>query len=55
MSAPRPGDMSAGFTGLVVAVVFLFGALSAIVYFTNQKFAGHERARAPAAQPAGQH
>lgn len=54
MSAPRSGDMAAGYTGLVIALILLFGALSTIVHFTNQKFASHERA-APAAGSQGGH
>jgi hypothetical protein len=46
MSSPRPGDMSAGFVGLAVSVLFLLAAVLTIVELTNRKFEGHE----PAAQ-----
>ena len=48
MSSPRPGDMSAGFIGLAVAVIFLLATVFTIVALTNRSFAGH----APAAQTA---
>jgi hypothetical protein len=51
MSSPRPGDMSAGFVGLAVAMMFLLGTVLTIVELTNQKFAAHTPAAAPA-QPA---
>jgi len=47
MSSPRPGDMSAGFIGLAVSVLFLLATVTTIVALTNRSFAGHE----PAAQP----
>ena len=46
MSSPRPGDMSAGFIGLAVAVIFLLATVFTIVALTKRSFAGHE----PAAQ-----
>lgn len=46
MSAPLPKDKAAGFIGLVVSVVFLFGVLTAIVKMTNAKYA----AATPAAE-----
>jgi hypothetical protein len=54
MSSPRPGDMSAGFIGLAVSVIFLLATVTTIIALTNRSFAGH----APAAQqshpaPAG--
>ena len=49
MSSPRPGDMSAGFIGLAVAVMFLLATVLTIVELTNKKFAGHQ----PAAAAAG--
>ena len=55
MSAPRPGDMSAAFTGLLVAAVFLLAAMTAIVHLTNQKFAGHAEARSAPASTAQPH
>ena len=33
--------MSAGFTGLLVAIVFLLAVVTAVVHITNQRFAGH--------------
>src|SRR5688500_11972266 len=62
MSSPRPGDMSAGFIGLAVSVIFLLAAVTTIIALTNRSFAGHASAAqpghaAPAAQtpaPAGQ-
>jgi hypothetical protein len=48
MAPPLHGDVRAGFTGLIVAVIFLGITLYGIVYLTNQKFAGHRPA--PAAQ-----
>ena len=44
MSSPRPGDMSAGFIGLAVAVIFLLGTVLTIVELTNRKFAAHKPA-----------
>ncbi|HEU4564430.1 MAG TPA: hypothetical protein VFS05_07275 [Gemmatimonadaceae bacterium] len=46
MSAPLPQDKSAGFTGLVVAVVFLLGTIYGIVQYTNAKYAGHNKGAA---------
>ncbi len=46
MAAPRPEDMKAGFTGLVVAVVLLFFALFGIVKMTNAKYSHAEPAAA---------
>jgi hypothetical protein len=48
MSSPRPGDMSAGFIGLFVSIIFLLGTVLTIVELTNRKFEGH---KAAAAQP----
>lgn len=57
MSSPRPGDMSAGFIGLAVSVLFLLATVTTIIALTNRAFAGHTAAAqqshaAPA--PAGQ-
>ncbi len=52
MSSPRPGDMSAGFVGLAVAVIFLLATVLAIVELTNQKFAAHKAAAPAAHSPA---
>ncbi|MEP6690705.1 MAG: hypothetical protein ABJD07_06075 [Gemmatimonadaceae bacterium] len=48
MAAPRPEDMRAGFTGLVIAVVCIGALLFGIVKLTNAKYS-HE---APAATGA---
>ena len=42
------GDMSAGFVGLAVALIFLLGTVLTIVELTNRKFEGHK----PAAEAA---
>ncbi|HJR67189.1 MAG TPA: hypothetical protein VJ802_12250 [Gemmatimonadaceae bacterium] len=57
MSSPRAGDMSAGFIGLAVSVLFLLATVTTIIALTNRAFAGHTTAAeqghaAPA--PAGQ-
>lgn len=50
MSAPQPGDKSAGFTGLILGAIAIFIVLFAIVRLTNAKYAGeHEAAPAAAA------
>ena len=50
MSAPQPGDKSAGFTGLILGAITLFVIVFAIVRMTNAKYAGHaEGAEAPPA------
>ena len=51
MAPPLSGDTKAGYTGLVVAVIFLGTVLYGIVYLTNQKFAEHSKATPAAAQP----
>ena len=48
MSAPEPGDKSAGFTGLILGAIAVFLVLFAIVRLTNAKYAG-EHAETPAA------
>jgi hypothetical protein len=48
MAPPRPQDFKAGFTGLVVAVVFLAVVVYGMVTFTNWYVARH--AEAPAGQ-----
>jgi hypothetical protein len=48
MTPPRPGDLRAGVTGLIVGSILLLGAMYAIVQLTNVQFAGHERAKAEA-------
>lgn len=47
MAAPRPGDLRAGFTGLVVAAVFLLIVLTTIVKVTSSHDA-HEKPAAAA-------
>ena len=55
MSSPRPGDMSAGFIGLAVSVLFLLAAVTTIIALTNRAFAGHAAAPQEGhAAPAGQ-
>ncbi len=55
MSSPRPGDMSAGFIGLAVSVLFLLAAVTTIIALTNRAFAGHAAAPQEShAAPAGQ-
>jgi hypothetical protein len=49
MAPPLPGDKPAGYTGLIVAAIFLGGLLYGIVQLTNQKFEAHSKA-APAAR-----
>jgi hypothetical protein len=48
MTAPQPGDKSAGFTGLILGAIAIFIVLFAIVKLTNAKYAGHTET--PAAQ-----
>jgi hypothetical protein len=55
MSAPHPGDKSAGFIGLILGSIAIFVIVFAIVRLTNAKYAGHEAGaatHAPAAAPA---
>jgi hypothetical protein len=49
MSAPHPGDKSAGFTGLILGGITIFVILFSIVRLTNAKY-NHERAETPAAE-----
>ncbi len=44
MAAPRPEDMRAGFTGLVVAAVCIGALLFGIVKLTNAKYANEKPA-----------
>ena len=52
MSAPQPGDKSAGFSGLILGAITLFVVLFGIVRMTNAKDAGEhaEKAGADAAK-----
>ena len=54
MSAPQPGDKSAGFTGLILGAITIFVIVFAIVRMTNAKYAGH-KAEAGAEAPAAAH
>jgi hypothetical protein len=47
MSAPHPGDKSAGFTGLILGAIAIFVIMFGIVRLTNARYAGHE----PGAEP----
>ena len=49
MSAPQPGDKSAGFTGLILGAIAIFVLVFAIVRMTNAKYAGHGEGAEPAA------
>lgn len=49
MSAPHPGDKSAGFTGLILGAIALFIILFSIVRLTNARYGG-EHAAAPGAE-----
>jgi hypothetical protein len=49
MSAPQPGDKSAGFSGLILGAIALFVLLFGIVRMTNASYAG-ERAEKGAAE-----
>ncbi|HEX7939286.1 MAG TPA: hypothetical protein VF483_09870 [Gemmatimonadaceae bacterium] len=49
MSAPEPGDKSAGFTGMILGAIAIFLVLFAIVRMTNAKYAGEHAEAAPAA------
>ena len=48
MSAPQPGDKSAGFTGLILGAIAIFIVLFAIVRMTNAKYAGEHAEKAGA-------
>ena len=49
MSAPHPGDKSAGFTALILGAIGLFVIVFAIVRITNARYAGEHEGPAPAA------
>ncbi len=49
MSAPHPGDKSAGFTGLILGAIAIFIILFAIVRLTNARYHGEHEA-GPAAE-----
>jgi hypothetical protein len=44
MAAPREGDLKAGVTGLIIGAVVLFVTMTAIVHFTNVRYASEEPA-----------
>ena len=52
MSAPQPGDKSAGFAGLILGGIALFVIMFGIVRWTNSMYAGHGAAPAAATAPA---
>jgi hypothetical protein len=53
MSAPQPGDKSAGFSGLILGAIALFVIMFGIVRMTNAKYAGHEAAPAAGTTTTG--
>jgi hypothetical protein len=46
MSAPQPGDKSAGFSGLILGAIALFVLLFGIVRMTNAKYSGEHAGQA---------
>jgi len=44
MAAPKAGDLKAGVTGLIIGAVLLLVTMTAIVHFTNARYAGEEPA-----------
>ena len=48
MSAPHPGDKSAGFSGLILGAIVLFVVLFGIVKMTNASYAGEHGEKAAA-------
>jgi hypothetical protein len=46
MASPRPEDMRAGFTGLIVGAVFLLIILTTIVHLTHRHYASEKPAAA---------
>jgi hypothetical protein len=46
MTAPKEGDLRAGVTGLIIGAVLLLVVMTAIVHFTNQRYAGEAPAAA---------
>jgi hypothetical protein len=49
VSAPHPGDKSAGFTGLILGAITIFVILFAIVRITNASYTSEHAAETPAA------
>jgi len=52
MSAPHPGDKSAGFTGLILGAIAIFLIVFTIVRLTNAKYNNEKAEAAPATAPA---
>ncbi|HEX5435710.1 MAG TPA: hypothetical protein VFW98_01025 [Gemmatimonadaceae bacterium] len=48
MAAPKPGDLPAGYVGLIVVAIFLLVVLTGIVHLTNAHYAGEAPAKAAA-------
>ena len=46
MAPPKEGDLRTGLTGLIIGAVLLGITLTAIVHFTNQKYANEAPAAA---------
>ena len=51
MSAPQPGDKSAGFAGLILGAIALFVLIFGIVRMTNAKYAGEHAEKAGVEAP----
>ena len=52
MSAPQPGDKSAGFSGLILGAIALFVLLFGIVRLTNASYDGEHAKEGAAAVEA---
>lgn len=48
MTPPKEGDLKAGLTGLIIGGLLLGITMTAIVHFTNQKYASEKPAAAEA-------
>ncbi|MDQ2767401.1 MAG: hypothetical protein M3Y30_09625 [Gemmatimonadota bacterium] len=48
MASPKEGDLKAGLTGLIIGAVLLGITMTAIVHFTNQRYASEAPAAAEA-------
>jgi hypothetical protein len=44
MATPKEGDLKAGITGLIIGAVVLLVTMTAIVHFTNARYASEEPA-----------
>jgi hypothetical protein len=44
MATPKEGDLKAGITGLIIGAVVLLVTMTAIVHFTNERYASEEPA-----------